>query len=95
MTDKDALSQEIAAVYDDDEITADSEIFQGAVATKYYDDQLKYESITQLVGTETAQRLRVLKVDLNEEPLNFAAPNDVDIYAGDATAVEAAADGDR
>jgi hypothetical protein len=57
------------------------------VATKYYNDQLDFEAVKQLVGAETAQRLRLLKSDLSEEPLDIAAPDDVDIYGGDATSV--------
>jgi len=77
------------------EETADSETFQELVATKYYDDQLEFDTVKQLVGTETAQRLRLLKTDLEDEPLDLAAPDDVDIYDGDVTTVEAAADDDR
>jgi len=77
------------------EETADSETFQELVATKYYDDQLEFDTVKQLVGTETAQRLRLLKADLEDEPLDLAAPDDVDIYDGDVTTVEAAADDDR
>jgi hypothetical protein len=40
-----------------------------------------------LVGAETAQRLRLLKADLEGEPLDLAAPENVDIYGGDATTV--------
>jgi len=68
--------------------TADSEPFQELVATKYYGDQLDFETVTQLVGAETAQRLRLLKADLEDEPLDLAAPNDVNVYDGDATAVD-------
>ncbi len=53
-----------------------------------YDDQLAFETLRQLVGTETAQRLRLLKTDLADEPLDLATPDDVDIYDGDATAVD-------
>nr|WP_236045079.1 hypothetical protein [Halomicroarcula nitratireducens] len=65
------------------------------VATKYYDDQLEFETVKQLVGAETAQRLRLLKADLKDEPLDLSAPDDVDVYDGDATAVDTAADDDR
>ena len=77
------------------EETADSESFQELVATKYYDDQLEFDTVKQLVGTETAQRLRLLKIDFEDEPLDLAAPDDVDIYDGDVTVVETAADDDR
>lgn len=68
--------------------TADSETFQELVATEYYDDQLEFETVKQLIGTESAQRLRLLKADLEDEPLDLAAPEDVDIYGDDAAAVE-------
>jgi len=70
------------------EETADSETFQELVATKYYDDQLEFETVKQLVGTETAQRLRLLKADLEDEPLDLDAPADVDIYGDEATDVD-------
>ncbi|MGB9964086.1 hypothetical protein [Halobacterium hubeiense] len=70
------------------EETADSETFQELVATKYYDDQLEFETVKQLVGTETAQRLRILKADLDDEPLELGAPEDVDIYDDNATTVD-------
>ena len=73
--------------------TADSETFQELVAAKYYDDQLDFETVKQLVGAETAQRLRLLKSDLEDEPLDIDAPDDdVDIYGGDATTVATDAD---
>ena len=66
---------------------AEDETFQELVATKYYDDQLEFETVKQLVGAETAQRLRLLKADLEDEPLDLAAPDDdIDIYGPDATA---------
>jgi len=69
------------------EETADSDTFQELVARKYYDGQLDFETATQLVGTETAQRLRLLKRDLDDEPLDLDAPNDEDIYDGAAVSV--------
>ncbi len=74
------------------EETADSETFQELVATKYYDDQLEFGTVKQLVGAETAQRLRLLKADLEDEPLDLAAPEDVDIYGEDAVTVDTTAD---
>jgi len=56
------------------EETADSETFQELVATKYYDDQLEFENVRQLVGTETTPRLRLLKADLEDEPLDLSSP---------------------
>ena len=93
--DKDRTDLLVEAIREYIEETADSETFRELVATKYYDNQLEFETVKQLVGAETAQRLRLLKADLNEEPLDLAAPDDVDVYDGDATAVETAADDDR
>ncbi|ELZ29029.1 hypothetical protein C474_14044 [Halogeometricum pallidum JCM 14848] len=92
--DKDRTDVLVEAIREYIEETADSETFQELVATKYYDDQLDFETVKQLVGAETAQRLRLLKADLESEPLDLAAPTDVDIYGDDATTVETG-DGDE
>ncbi|QPV61583.1 hypothetical protein I7X12_12515 [Halosimplex litoreum] len=89
-TDRTDLLVEAIREYIED--TADSETFRELVATKYYDDQLEFETVKQLVGAETAQRLRLLKADLEDEPLDLAAPDDVDVYDGDATTVDTADD---
>ena len=93
--DKDRTDLLVEAIREYIEDTADSETFQELVATKYYEDQLGFETVKQLVGAETAQRLRLLKADLEDEPLDLAAPDDVDVYDGDATSVETATDDDR
>lgn len=62
------------------EETAESETFQDLVATRYYDGEVEFETVKQLVGPETAQRLQLLKSDLEGEPFDLAAPSDVDIY---------------
>jgi hypothetical protein len=67
---------------------ADDAALSREIEAAYYDDQLAFETLRQLVGTETAQRLRLLKTDLADEPLDLATPDDVDIYDGDATAVD-------
>ena len=84
-TDRTDLLVEAIREYIED--TADSETFQELVAVKYYDDQLEFETVKQLVGAETAQRLRLLKADLEGEPLDLAAPENVDIYGENATTV--------
>jgi len=86
--DKDRTDLLVEAIREYIEDTADSETFQELVATKYYDDQLEFETVKQLVGAETAQRLRLLKADLEDEPLDLAAPDDVDVYEGNVTTVE-------
>ena len=58
------------------ERTADSDSFQALVATQYYDGQLDLETVEQLLGAETAQRLHLLKRDLENEPLDLTAPGD-------------------
>jgi len=85
--DKDRTDVLVEAMREYIEDTADSETFQELVATKYYDDQLDFDTAKQLVGAETAQRLRLLKSDLADEPLDIAAPDDVDIYDGNVTTV--------
>ncbi|QLG61113.1 hypothetical protein [Halorarum salinum] len=82
-TDRTDLLVEASRVYIED--TADSEIVQELGATTYDDDQLEVETVKQLVGAETAQWLRLLKADLEGEPLDLAAPDDVDSYGRDAT----------
>jgi len=73
--DKDRTDLLVDAIREYIEDTADSETFQELVATKYYDDQLEFETVVkQLVGAETAQRLRLLKADLEDEPLDLATP---------------------
>ncbi len=86
--DKDRTDLLVDAIREYIEDTADSETFQELVATKYYNDQLEFETVKQLVGAETAQRLRLLKADLEDEPLDLAAPDDVDVYEGDVTTVD-------
>ena len=66
-----------------------------AIATAYYDDGVSVDQLTPLVGTKTTQRLHLLKADLEDKPLDLAAPEDIDIYDGDATAIETASDNDR
>lgn len=86
--DKDRTDVLVEAIREYIEEAADSDSVQELVAEKYYDDQLDFETVTQLVGAETAQRLRLLKADLEDAPLDLAAPDDeVDIYGGDATTV--------
>jgi hypothetical protein len=94
--DKDRTDVLVEAIREYIEDTADSETFQELVAAKYYDDQLDFETVKQLVGAETAQRLRLLKSDLEDEPLDIEAPDDdVDIYGGDATTVTTDVDVDE
>jgi hypothetical protein len=85
--DKDRTDLLVEAIREYIEETANSDTFQELVAAKYYDDQLEFETVKQLVGAETAQRLRLLKADLEGEPLDLAAPENVDIYGGNATTV--------
>jgi hypothetical protein len=93
--DTDRTDLLVEAIREYIEETADSETFQELVATKYYDGQLEFETVEQLVGTESAQRLRLLRADLEDEPLDLAAPDDTDIYDGEATAVDTAGDDER
>ena len=90
--DRDRTDVLVEAIREYIEDTTDSETFQELVAARYYDDQLDFETVKRLVGAETAQRLRLLKSDLEDEPLDINAPDDVDIYGGDATTVATDAD---
>lgn len=63
--------------------TADRDAFQQLVADEYYEDRLEFETVKQLVGTEAAHRFRLLKADLDGEPLDLPAPDDTDVYGGD------------
>lgn len=92
--DKDRTDLLVEAIREYIEETADSDTFQELVATKYYDGQLEFETVKKLVGAESAQRLRLLKRDLDGEPLDLAAPDAVDIY-NDGTRTVDTADDDR
>jgi len=86
--DTDRTDLLVEAIREYIEETADSDTFQDLVATKYYDGQLDFETVKELVGTETAQRLRLLKRDLDDEPLDLDTPTDEDIYNGEAVSVD-------
>ncbi|WP_255191865.1 ribbon-helix-helix domain-containing protein [Natronobeatus ordinarius] len=84
--DKDRTDLLVEAIREYLEETAERDSFQELVAERYYDDQLEFETVKQLVGAETAQRLRLLKADLASEPFDLAPPDDVDIYKTNGTA---------
>jgi len=88
--DKDRTDVLVEAIREYIEDTADSETFQELVAAKYYDDQLDFETLKQLVGADAAQRFRLLKRDLDSEPLDLPAPSDTDIYDGKHQTVDPA-----
>jgi hypothetical protein len=90
--DRDRTDLLVEAIREYIEETAESESFQELVATKFYDDQIEFETVKQLVGAESAQRLLLLKADLEGEPLDLDAPADVDVSDGDATTVDPADD---
>jgi len=87
LLDRDRTDLLIEAIRAYIEETADSDTFQQRVATQYYNGHLEFETVEQLVDAETAQRLRLLKRDLDDEPLDLPAPDDSDIY-DDATTVD-------
>lgn len=68
--------------------TADQNSFQQLVANEYYEGRLDFESVEQLVGPEIAQRFRLLKADLDGEPIDLEVPADTDIYDGERRTVE-------
>jgi len=91
--DKDRTDLLVDAIREYIEDTADSETFQELVATKYYDDQLEFETVKQLVGAETAQRLRLLSRS-EDEPLDPLPPMTSTSTMG-MTTVDTAVDDDR
>jgi len=65
------------------------EAFEAMVADLYYEDHLDFETVATLVGRDTAQRFRLLKRDLADEPLDIPAPDtDVDVYDGETRTVD-------
>ena len=86
--DKDRTDLLVEAIREYLEDNAESETFQDLVAERYYNDQLEFETVKQLVGAETAQRLRILKTDLESEPFDLAPSDDIDIYTGETTTVD-------
>lgn len=63
--------------------TASDDSFQGIVANEYYEGRLDFETVKQLVGADAAQRFRLLKRDLDSEPLDLPPPSDADVYDGE------------
>lgn len=70
--------------------TASDDSFQAIVANEFYEDRLDFETVKQLVGADAAQRFRLLKRDLDGEPLDLPAPSDTDIYGGEQRTVDPA-----
>jgi hypothetical protein len=83
----DVLNEALRAYVDE---TASDDSFQGIVANEFYEDRLDFETVKQLVGADVAQRFRLLKRDLESEPLDLPTPNDTDIYDGDRRTVDPA-----
>ena len=50
---------------------AASEDARRRVAKRYYDDRISLEKVKRLVGSREAQRLRLLKADLRDDPLDL------------------------
>jgi predicted DNA-binding protein len=84
---KDRTDLLVEAIREYIEDTADDEQFRELVARRYYEDDLDFETVKRLVAPETAQRLRLLKSDLDGEPYDLAAPEDTDIYDDDRRSV--------
>jgi hypothetical protein len=59
-----------------------------AIATTYYNAGLTGDQLTGLIGATSATRLRLLKADLEDDPLDLAAPDDIDIYEEAVTTVD-------
>lgn len=80
--DKDRTDVLIEAIREYVQETAETDEFQRLVAERFYADRLQFAEVKQLVGAETAQRLRLLKADLQSPPLEIGQPTDEDIYGG-------------
>ncbi|WP_241659193.1 hypothetical protein [Halorubrum salsamenti] len=65
-----------------------------AIATTYYNAGLTVDQLTGLIGAKSAQRLRLLKANLEDDPLDLAAPDDIDIYEEAVTTVDTGAGND-
>ncbi len=66
----------------------DSERFRRLVASRYYEDEMEFETVKRLVGAETAQRFRLLKSDLGREPFEIHEPKEGDVYDEGKRSVE-------
>jgi hypothetical protein len=65
-----------------------------AIATTYYTAGFTDDQLTGLVGATSATRLQLLKTDLENDPLDLAAPDDIDIYEEAVTTVDTGAGND-
>lgn len=72
LIDTDRTDLLIEAIREYIEETADSKTFQELIATKCYDGQLESETVNQLAGAETTQRLRLPKADHEDKLLELA-----------------------
>lgn len=68
--------------------TAERDSFQQLVANEFYEGRLDFETVKELVGTEVAERFRLLKADLEGPLLDIAPPADTDVYEGDRQTIE-------
>lgn len=67
----------------------DDERFRQDLAEAYYDDRIEYDRLEALLGTERARTAKLLKRDLDSEPLDLSAPaGDVDVYDGETATVD-------
>lgn len=48
--------------------TVEDEAFQDLVTSKYYDEQIGFQTVKRVLGTSTANRLRILKASLESNP---------------------------
>jgi hypothetical protein len=70
--------------------TANDDSFQSIVANEYYEDRLDFEAVKQLVGADAAQQFRLLRRDLESEPLDLPVPSDTGIYDSERQTVDPA-----
>ena len=69
--------------------TTEDEQFRQRIAQSYYDDQIGFEVVEALVGSEQAQTFRLLKRDIESESLDVPEPDqETDIYDGETATVD-------
>lgn len=89
-SDRTTLLQEAMRSYLDEQ--ADDEEFRRTVAERYFADEVSLETVRDLLGTEEAQRLQLLRADVDAEPLGLNPPTDESIYDDGRVTVDPSSD---
>lgn len=69
-----------------DELATDTE-FRRRLADAYYDEEVSFETVESVLGTEEAMRMKLLRESLDREPpepqVADSLPSDATFYEGD------------